>query len=139
MKQRWIEAQHKRGFGGGQPAWPPKPAEGPCIPPCSLFRCLLWTFLVHFRAFETVWAYLAICRAETKLNFYIFDWGLQSLDRTVRRTVFYRYRSKTRINTAVRRISVPYRITVHRGGTALYIEHTCSVSMPLCTFWMALR
>jgi len=43
-------------------------------------------------ASETVWASLAICRAETKLNFQflIFDWGFQSLDRTVLRTVFYR-------------------------------------------------
>jgi len=26
----------------------------------------------NFKAFETVWAYLAICRAETKLNFNFF-------------------------------------------------------------------
>ena len=38
-----------------------------------------------------MWAYLAICRAETNLfKFKLFDWSFQSLDRTIRRTVFYR-------------------------------------------------
>ena len=60
------------------------------------------------------------------------------MDRTVRRTVFYRYRSKTRINTAVRRISVPYRITVHRSGPALVLllhdAHNLGKAQRLCAW-----